>query len=127
MLSQVGMPYEECIQALKSLRSDYVRPTGPGTVVSSRTAAMASLWGMNTPFSSLFRPKWSLSMDGRPSSAAGLSLKRAPASNPRLAKLQASPFGNFGTRSRLSNLTLEHGNPFGALEKASRDSPPTKP
>ena len=95
MLSQVGMPYEECIQALKSLRSDYVRPTGPGTVVSSRTAAMASLWGMNTPFSSLFRPKWSLSMDGRPSTAAGLSLKRAPASNPRLAKLQASPFGNY--------------------------------
>ena len=29
-------------------------------------------------------------MDGRPSSPAGLSLKRAPASNPRLAKLQAA-------------------------------------
>ena len=40
MLSQVGMPYEECIAVSKSLLSDYVRPTGPGTVVSSRTAAM---------------------------------------------------------------------------------------
>ena len=40
MLSQVGMIYEECTQVFKSLLSDYVRPTGPGTVVSSRTAAM---------------------------------------------------------------------------------------